>query len=209
VTTTDAATTTAAPETTAAATTAPPDVPDPTAAAMWPWETSDLRFDDPIAAATSFATDFLAFVDPVVGEFRQGDSRSGEVTIQSFTDGPETVVFVRQLTDDDSWWVLGAAAENITIDEPEQGAVIESPFTVAGTALAFEGTIQVEIRADGDEVPVFESFVTATGGLDLGPYLETFEWTSPGTGGGALVLFSLSSEDGSVIEASALRVAFG
>jgi hypothetical protein len=153
-----------------------------------------------------FATDYLGFVDPIAGEFMAGDNRSGEVEIRSVETGPATVVFVRQLTADDSWWILGAVSENITIDEPEALAQVTSPLTVAGTALAFEGTVDVQLRADGNGEPIFEGFVTGSGGPEPGPYSETFEFTSPGETGGALVMLSLSSEDGSTLEAVAMRI---
>ena len=210
--TTDSPDTTQNPATTAATTTeptatteAPPPAEDVTTA-MWPWVDTDVRYADPVEAATGFATDFLGFVDPIAGEFMAGDNRSGEVEIRSFENGPPTVIFVRQLTADDSWWILGAASENIAVDEPEALDEVTSPLTVSGTALAFEGTVDVQLRADGAGEPIFEGFVTASGGLDPGPYSETFEFTSPGQIGGALVMLSLSSEDGSTLEASALRI---
>jgi hypothetical protein len=116
------------------------------------------------------------------------------------------VVFVRQLTDDDSWWILGAASGNITIDEPDALAEVTSPLTVSGTALAIEGTVDVQLRADGNGEPIFEGFVTGSGGPEPGPYSEVFEFTSPGETAGALVMLSLSSEDGSTLEASAMRI---
>lgn len=202
--TTEPAATTEVPTTEPSTTVAP--VPDQVRTAVWPWFDTDLRYADPIEAAMGFATDYLGFVDPVAGEFMAGDSRSGEVEIRSFGGGPATVVFVRQLTDDDSWWILGAASENITIDEPEAMAEVTSPLTVSGTALAFEGTVDVQLRADGNGEPIFEGFVTGSGGPEPGPYRETFEFTSPGEIGGALVMLSLSSEDGSTLEASAMRI---
>jgi hypothetical protein len=197
-------------ETTEPATTpAPPAPGDAVRSALWPWDVTDTRYDDPVEAAAGFATDFLGFDEPIVGEFMAGDSRSGEVEIQAFTDGPVTVVFVRQLTDDDSWWILGAASENIVIDEPDALAEVASPLVVSGSALAFEGTVDVQLRADGNGEPIFEGFVTASGGPEPGPFSETFEFTTPDETGGALVMLSLSSEDGSVIEASALRIFYG
>jgi hypothetical protein len=208
--TTQAAETTEPVATTEATTTDPSttvaSVPDEVRTAIWPWFETDVRYADPVEAAVGFATDSLGFVDPIASEFMAGDSRSGEVEIRSFDTGPATVVFVRQLTDDDSWWILGAASENITIDEPEALAEVTSPLTVSGTALAFEGTVDVQLRADGNGEPIFEGFVTASGGPEMGPYSETFEFTSPGETGGALVMLSLSSEDGSTLEASAMRI---
>jgi hypothetical protein len=206
-TTTETPATTEVVETTAPATTEVSPAPDDAVrTAIWPWVETDTRYTDPVEAATGFATDFLLFDEPIVGAFMAGDSRSGEVEVQSFADGPVTVVFVRQLTDDDSWWILGAASENIVVDEPEALAEVDSPLTVSGTALAFEGTVDVQLRADGNGEPIFEGFVTASGGPEPGPFTETLEFISPGETGGALVMLSLSSENGSVIEASALRV---
>ena len=167
---------------------------------------TDPRYVEPVEAAIGFAADYLGFVDPIAGDFMAGDNRSGEVEIRTFDGGPPTVVFVRQLTADDSWWILGAASGNVTIDEPAALAEVTSPLTVSGTALAFEGTVDVQLRADGNGEPIFEGFVTGSGGPDPGPYAETFEFTSPGQTGGALVMLSLSSEDGSPLEASALRI---
>lgn len=78
-----------------------------TSDAMWPLADTSTRFDDPVAVATSFAVDYLGFTDPVIGEFRAGDGRSGEVWVQAVDVGPPTRVLVRQLTDDDTWWVVG------------------------------------------------------------------------------------------------------
>jgi hypothetical protein len=191
--------------------TGPPttEFPAATSQAIWPWVDTPTRFDDPVAAATSFAVDYLGFTDPRVGDFQAGDSRSGEVPVRAGAVGPTTVVLVRQLTEDDTWWVLGAAAENITIESPDQGATVSSPLTVAGTALAFEGTVDVELRADDHGEPIATDFVTGSGGPEPGPFEDEIEFTSPGAIGGALVLISRSSEDGApVLEAAAMRIFF-
>jgi hypothetical protein len=191
-----------------ASTPAAPPIPDASKPAVWPWTaatTATTRYVDPVEAATGFATDFLGFTEPLVGEFQAGDNRSGEVEIRASNTGPITTVFVRQLTADDSWWILGAASENITISEPETGTEVTSPIGVSGSAVAFEGTVDVELRADGNGEPIFEGFVTA-GATSREPFAETFDFTSPGAVGGALVLQTFSSEDGSLIEASVLRI---
>jgi hypothetical protein len=99
--------TTDSPPTTPPATDWDGSVPSPTSDAMWPLADTSTRFDDPVAVATSFAVDYLGFTDPVIGEFRAGDGRSGEVWVQAVDVGPTTRVLVRQLTDDDTWWVVG------------------------------------------------------------------------------------------------------
>jgi hypothetical protein len=210
--TTDVATT-QAPGTTEPVTTEPGTTLAPADAAksaIWPWVDSPTRFSDPVAAATSFAVDYIGFTDPIMGEFQAGDSRSGEVEVRATETGPVTVVFVRQLTADDTWWVLGCAATNITIDQPAQAAVVTSPLTISGTASAFEGTVDVTLRADGNGEPVYAGFVTGSGDATPGPYEATIDFTSPGPSGGALVMISRSPQDNSpVVEASALRIYFG
>jgi hypothetical protein len=205
--TTERPSTTTVVESTEPAATTESSLPDATSTAIWPWADGPTRYPDPVSAAAGFAVEFLGFDAPLVGEFLAGDSRSGEVEIRTFESGPVTTVLLRQLTDDDSWWVLGAASENITIDQPEAGAEIVSPVLVSGTAVAFEGTVGVELRADGSNEPVFVGFATG-GALEPAPFSELFEFTSPGPTGGALVVLSSSSEDGSVLEASALRVVY-
>lgn len=202
--------TTEAPTTTEIPATEPPttDPVDATLQAIWPWADSPTRFAEPVDAATSFATDYLGYTDPIVGDFQAGDSRSGEIEVRAAAVGPMTVVFVRQLTDDDSWWVLGAAGENLTIDEPSQGAVVDSPLAISGSAAAFEGTVDVELRADANGEPIYQGFVTGSGSPEPGPFSDTIDFTSPGSGGGALVLISRSPEDNHVVEASALRIFF-
>ena len=194
--------------TTTQPTATPAPIPDELATAVWPWAGSEIRYTDPVEAARGFTVDYIGFVDPLVGEFQQGDSRSGEVEVRAVEGGPLTVVFVRQLTADDSWWVLGSAAENIVLTQPEALTQIDSPLTITGMARAFEGTVVVQIRADGQNEPLAESFGTASGDDTLGPFEVTFEWPNPGIGAGAVVLFTESPEDGRVLESSTTRVAF-
>lgn len=181
-------------------------MPDALEPAVWPWANTDSHYSEPVEAATGFATDFLGFDEPIVGEFLAGDARSGEVEIRAVENGPVTVVLVRQLADDDSWWILGAISANITVDEPQAQAEVTSPLTVSGSASTFEGTVDVQLRADGYGEPIFEGFVTGSGGAEPGPFSESFEFTSPGETGGALVMLSLSPKDGSTMEATVLRV---
>lgn len=198
--------TTEATGTTVTTSTTTTTVPVDTTTAVFPFADSDVRFDDPVEAVEFWAEGYLGFVDPVYSEFRQGDSRSGEVVVRPVEDGPETTVFVRQL--DDTWWILGAAAENIEIEEPDALATLSSPVTVSGRALAFEGNVNVELWTDGAAEPLAMTIVT--GGGDEPRRFEgtlTYE-QQPRTPGGALILRSRSGEDGSLWEASVLRVRF-
>lgn len=185
-------------------TTVPPEVDRSTA--IWPNAGGEERFTDPVEAAEAFATVFLGFEAPVVGDFQQGDTRSGEVEVRPVADGPVTTIVVRQL-EDDAWYVLAANTADIEITSPSAGAAIQSPVTVAGSALAFEGTVQVEIRQDGEPGPIGEGFVTG-GGDVLRPFEGTIGFDPPTERFGALVLFERSGENGQVWRASAFRIRF-
>jgi hypothetical protein len=177
--------------------------------AVWPWSPSGVRFDDPVEAARSFAVDFVGFEDPVVGEFMAGDNRSGEVEVQARENGAVTTVFVRQLGPDDTWWVLGSATENIVVTSPEALQEVASPLELTGMARAFEGTVNVEVRVDGDVGPLATTFVTGSGTEDLGPFEGEVTWTTPpAQPGGAVVFVVFNAEDGSVWEAGVVRVLF-
>lgn len=175
--------------------------------AVWPTEASGVSYDDPVAAAEGFATDFVGFVDPVLGEFQQGDSRSGEVEVRPSADGPVTTVFVRQLDASDAWWVLGSTTANIQIESPAALEEISSPVGLRGTSTAFEATVQTELR-DDDGLTLGEGFVMGGSMGELGPFDDELAFTPAATTSGALILSTLSMENGQVWEAAVLRVAF-
>ncbi len=217
-TTTGVTSTTAAPSSTTSVTTAPTAAtsgpattvtvpPVDATTAVFPAATAGVRYDDPVDAARAFAVDFVGFTDPLVGDFMQGDARSGEVQVRAMAQGPVTTVFVRQLGTDGSWWVLGSAADTITVDTPATGDRITAPVTVSGRALAFEGTVEVEVRADGTSRPIGIGTVTG-GGDEMRPFEGQVAFTSPGQGYGALMFLTHSAEDGRVWQAATLRVRF-
>ena len=197
-------TSTSEPSTTTVVT--PPTVdPGP---AVFPDATSSRRFDDPVALAQAFATDLLGFRDPLVSDFMQGDSRSGEVAVRAFELGNPTTVLVRQL-EDDTWFVIGAVVESIRLDEPEQGATIASPQVLRGAAFAFEGTVDVRLFVDGVIEPIAKTFVTGRGDGELGDFTGELAFDLPtGAQHGVLVLSEASAEDGATIAATVIRVHF-
>jgi len=178
------------------------------ATVVWPDQGSSRRFEDPVAAAHSFATDFLGFVDPVVGELRQGDQRSGEVEVRPTADGPVTTVLVRQLGEG-TWWVLGSHTPDITVEAPRAGATVSNPVEVAGTARAFEGKVEVLVHEDGSDEPVGRGHVTGGGGGEAAPFRGAIDH-APGAGPwGAVVFRTTSAEDGRVWQATVVRVRLG
>lgn len=176
--------------------------------AVWPWFESGVRYRDPVAAAEGFAEDLVGFDDPIYGTFQQGDARSGEVDVRPMPGGPVTVVFVRQLGDDDTWWVIGAATEEIVVDEPDALDTVSSPIRVAGKAVAFEGVIDLQLRADGSATPLVDDVITG-GGIDMRPFDETFPFVPPAATAGTLLLTTASGDDGRIMSAAATRVLFG
>jgi len=207
--TTETTTTTEAPtstETTTATTFAPtvdaalPIFPDPG---------TSQRFDSPVAAVQTFVTQVVGMTSPSLGEFQQGDSRSGEVEVRAFpTQTDPTVVLVRQL-EDDTWFVIGATHASIQPEQPEAGATVTSPLTLTGQAYGFEGTIGVRLHADGTVEPISTTFVTGRGDGVLGDYAGELEFDPAGAQYGFLLYTSEGGEDASPIAFAAHRLHFG
>ncbi len=200
-------TTAASTSTTEPSTTSAPSNEQPTTA-VWPFAGTGRRFDDPVAAARSFAVDYVGFTDPVVGELRRGDNRSGEVEVRPKANGPATTVFVRQVTSDDSWWVLGCATPNLRLTSPSTGAVVSSPVAVSGTSTAFEATVNVTVRQDGSTDPIGTGIVMGGSMGELGPFSGPISFSPPAAAGGSIALTTSSPEDGRIWEASVGRFLF-
>jgi hypothetical protein len=162
-----------------------PDAVSDRRSAIWPRPSSSVTFATPEAAARSFARYYAFFVDPVVGTFHAGaDSQSGEVPVRAFADGPASRVLVRQLGDG-KWYVMGSLAPDITVTSPQAGAAggLVCPLqTLSGTALAYEGTVQVRIdafRPDGDHEEIGRGFVTGSGSPPAGPFSGSVDCRYP------------------------------
>jgi len=182
-----------------------PEQPD---TAVWPFAAESTGYSDPVSTARSFAVTFLGFVDPVVGAFQQADSRSGEVPVQATSTGPVTTVIVRMLTADNSWWVLGASTPNLQLQSPTTLEDISSPVMLSGQSTAFEATVNVQIRQDGVLAPVKEAIVMGSSNGVMGPFSGTVDFAKPTAKTGAIVLKTMSAKDGSILEASVIRVRF-
>ena len=172
--------------------------------AVWPTTASHTRYGMPEAAALGFATSYLHMVNPVIGQFQQGDARSGEVPVQPSTTGPITTVLVRELGTDNSWWVLGAGTAAINLTAPTWNASITSPVALKGTSMAFEGTVQTQVR-DDNNAPLGKGYVTG-GNTSMGPFSGSLAFAKATTKYGAVVLYTTSAENGAVMEAMVVRV---
>ncbi len=177
-------------------------------AAIWPFASTSTRYQDPAEAARGFAVDYLGFVSPLLDEFQAGDSRSGEVPLRATPQGPVTTVMVRQFGSDDSWWVIGAATANIQIESPSALAVVSSPLAVSGQSTAFEATINLEVREDGRMDPLATGFTQGGSMGEMGPFSTSLDLNEGGASAGAVIVKTLSAKDGSIAEASVVRVRF-
>jgi hypothetical protein len=177
---------------------------------LFPVPTNGLRYDDPVEVAKDFAIELVGFQAPIVGEFQQGDSRSGEVPIKAKSNGTVTNVLVRQL-EDDHWWVIGATTDDIVLTSPERGDTVTSPVRLKGESIAFEAVVNVTIYADAaKKLVVGEGFVMG-GGTEMAPFDGTVEYDLQGSGAewGVIILVERSAEDGFPRNATAVRVHFG
>jgi hypothetical protein len=195
---------TAAPATTAA--------PAPSTQALAPvdlttavWPDAATRIKDPVIAARRFAQEFVGFTSPVVGAFRQGDARSGEVDVQAKPGGPLTTVFVRQLSTDGAWWVLGSATPDIQVDEPAALGLLARPAVLKGTSSATGSIVTVELRQDGQRAPLGTGIVTGGAFGQFAPFTGTLAYKPATAPDGALVLLT-KTLDGKVAEATVVRV---
>lgn len=167
-------------------------------------------WEDPVYTARRFLVDYVGFTRLVMGTFRQSDSRSGEVTARSRPGGPVTTIFVRKIGQGDNWTVVGAFTDNIRLFLPQPGQKISSPVHIEGESIAFEGTVLVEVRQDGQYNKDGElGFKALTGhGTEVGPLVGDVPFKSPTVASGAVIAYTDSAEDGHIQEVSAHKVLF-
>ncbi len=151
------------------------------------WPAADVVFPTPEAAATDFVTQVLG-VPGLVGEFRQGDTRSGEIDVLFGGEGGgreivRSMLLMRQLGPSNGWFVLAAINPNAEIQSPESGSEASAgPVTVSGVGRGFEGALVVEAYVAGETEPI-DSEVAQGGALaDPEPFSVTLDLTgaSPG-----------------------------
>jgi hypothetical protein len=109
------------------------------------WPAADVVFDTPEAAAEDFVAEVLG-VPPVLGEFRQGDSRSGEIEVffpgegDAATPVARGLLLLRQLGPSDGWFVLAAVNDNASITAPaSMDQVAAGPLIVEGAREGLRG----------------------------------------------------------------------
>ena len=199
--TTEPAATTEAPASTATTTAAEPD--DAANASdqfeslsTRPWADPDDAHETPEAAvaaflefATSDAAGGLFDIDDVaVGGYNAGDARSGEVSVQfrdlfpDTTSGtsalPVITVAVRQAGPQDTWWVVAATTDGLTVDAPVADAVIGPAFDFDLTNDWIANEVQQRLFESGDDQPFYEAAVAGSGIFTTGRHAATLDTTS-------------------------------
>jgi len=187
----DGPTTTQAPETTTTAArepTAPAELEQP---AIWP--AADVVFATPGEAAEDFVAEVLG-VEPSLGAFRAGDSRSGEIEVFSPGEGggsavSRSLLLLRQLGPDSGWFVIAAVNENAAFTAPESGTEVPAgPLAVEGLGRGFEATVVLTARVVG-AASELDMVITSGGALeDPEPFTETLDLSGATSGDTVLLL---------------------
>lgn len=148
------------------------------------WPADDVVFATPEEAAADFVrTALVNGEDPALGAFEPGDTGSGEIRVDfpgesaGATPSPRGRLLMRQLGDDDGWFVIAAVSDGATITTPSAGAVVPAgPLTVEGEARGFEGTVVVSAFSAGDRATEFDSQLVRGGTFaDLEPYSTSLD----------------------------------
>jgi hypothetical protein len=166
-------------------------------------------FFDAEATALEFARTYLGMPDPVRDSLTRHEDEGATVVVRPKAASPVKTRLELVGGPDGPWTVWSATTEHIQVDEPGFESVIGSPVHVAGTSLAFEAVVRVEVREDGQAFG--QSLGASTvmgGGTEVAPFRGDIAFDTPTKRAGAVVFFTDSAEDGSIVEATVVRVAF-
>jgi hypothetical protein len=168
------------------------------------WPAADVVFATPEEAAADFVSAVLISEgDPALGEFQQGDSRSGEIAVlfageTGDLDPPlaKGVLLLRQIGPTDGWYVIAATSDGVVIDTPSAlEAIPAGTVTVAGDGRGFEGTLAVSAFPPGDPAARFDLEIGAGGAsADLEPY--SVELDLSGAAAGEVVVILVHGDTG-------------
>jgi len=192
--------------TTTSTTTAGQVTDEEAANVAWP-APNESTYDEPLPLVEDFAVDVLGFADPEVGEYQQGDSRSGEVEVRADEAGPVTVVAVRQLGDDRFYALFAAATTEVELTVPTAATAIDHPLAVEGRGRGFEGVVRIAVLDRAGTV-LGEGQVTAGGTGEVAPFTGSIDWENPGGGWGIVLATTERGSDGSTWAATAIPVGF-
>ncbi len=175
--------------------------------AVWPLASSSTRYASAAAAVRGFAAQLLSSSTPVLGTPNHASTSRVVVPVQTNAGGPVTLVDVRQLSVDRTWWVMMASTSDITVSSPSSLSVVTSPIRLSGSGVAFEGVINVSLRGDLSSTPLM-SLTVRGGGTQSAPFHTSIVFSPGQSRAGDLILYERSAKDGSVTCATVERVRF-
>jgi Immunoglobulin-like domain of bacterial spore germination len=167
------------------------------------------------AAAVAFLRE-LGMRDPVAASYRRTGSATAEVGLHPkageggrLFDRVTTLAQLHRYTN--GWVPTGAKAADIEVAQPLPFARVQSPLTVSGQSVSYEGTVHVTVTQDrrGSDRVLGKGFVNG-GGTELSPFKGqiSFATPTPGVDAGWVVLSGDTGADTGIIQASAVRVRF-
>ena len=182
-----------------AATAAPAQVAEPTASplpsqaveldqpAIWP--ASDVVFDTPEQAAASFVSDVLG-VEPVLGDFMAGDSRSGEIQVFSPGEGASPTRIrtraARPPHDRPERRMVRHRGQQRRSDDrlsADARSCRGGSARRVGTGRGFESTLVVTAFAAGDATAVLDQVISSGGAFEsLEPFSATLDLSGAAQG---------------------------
>jgi Immunoglobulin-like domain of bacterial spore germination len=168
------------------------------------------------ATAAFFMRTEIGMRKPVTRPFRATGADTGEVGVypgagsESGGPLPNLVTTVSLRRRPGGWEVTGTRTRDIVVTQPSAGARIASPVRLAGSALAFEGNVQVRVRdnRNGPDQTLGEGFVTG-GGDAPGAFRGQIAFKQPTAAAGWVILYEDSAAtSGQVLQATMVRVRF-
>ena len=168
------------------------------------------------AAAVAFLRE-LGMRDPVAATYRKTGAATAEVGIHPRAgeggarfDRVTTLVQLHRYSY--GWVATGARADNvIEVDEPLAFQRIESPLTVSGLSVAYEGTVHVTVSEDRRGADrVLGRGVVQGGGTELAPFRGEIAFSdhTVGVTAGWVVFSGDTGADTGIVSATAVRVRF-
>ena len=168
------------------------------------------------AAAVAFLRE-LGMRDPVAATYRKTGAATAEVGIHPRAgeggarfDRVTTLVQLHRYSY--GWVATGARADNvIEVDEPLAFQRIESPLTVSGLSVAYEGTVHVTVSEDRRGADrVLGRGVVQGGGTELAPFNGQIAFSdhTVGVTAGWVVFSGDTGADTGIVSATAVRVRF-
>jgi hypothetical protein len=157
------------------------------------WPAAEVSFATPEAAARDFVTHALG-VPPVLGDFQQGDGRSGEIPVLAPSGGDSrqivrSILLLRQLGPHDGWFVLAAVQDQTSILEPAARAeVAAGPVVVRGQGRGFEGNLVVVAMRPGQGRPLDRAVTSGGSGASPEPFAVTIDLSTARPGETVLLM---------------------